>query len=235
MILGSKIAIEEFQNITKPEIAYLLGFLWADGYITKLKKWNSTIVSLEIVQDDFIDIQQTIAISGQWNYYYNRIKNKSTRQYARCTTADKKLYYFLEKMDYIANTNISPNKILYTIPERLQHYWYRGYFDGDGSFLVKKTERRMIFTSCYNQDWEFLIRLAHQLPFNYYIKICGTKKSKWSNFHIGQTLSIQQLGNYIYQNRDQDNIGLIRKYNKFLQIKNFKPVYQFPKSTLLIT
>lgn len=44
------VGLEQFKNITKPEVSYILGLLWSDGYIIKNDKEN--IIGIELIKED---------------------------------------------------------------------------------------------------------------------------------------------------------------------------------------
>ena len=46
-----------------------------------------------------------------------------------------------------------------TIPDNLKHYWWRGYFDGDGS--IRKDGKRLEISSGIKQDWSFISKLPN--------------------------------------------------------------------------
>ncbi len=222
MFLKSKINIDLFYNIQLPEIAYFLGFFWADGYIYKSKQWNSTICSIEIQDNDFQEIKKCLQLLGNWNFRLKKSKINSKKLFSKAYSADKDLYYFLLENDFDKKSGASPDKILSKIPEHLKHYFFRGINDGDGCIFVNHSNRSIIIAGSYNQDWGIFKLLCKQLNIFYRIKkrrtLRNNKIHKSSYFLISTTYDILIFGNYIYKNIKDNPLGLTRKYNKFLEI-----------------
>lgn len=214
---------ERFINPIEPEICYLLGLLWADGYIGR-NHWDYLIV-LELNETDFLSIDNLMNYIGKWYKVYIKSKNKifGKKSYEcqakiKASTSNKQLYNFLLSMDYNTKSTSSPNKILNIIPKPLQRYWFLGYFDGDGCWYIGN---RYYFksSSTYEQDWEFLHNyLSHNnIPISIPYKELKSNGTKGSHYYITKLSSIVQLGNLIYPNGFE--FGLKRKYDKYKQIE----------------
>ena len=87
-------------------------------------------------------------------YRYN-IKNKNRLDFR---IVNRFLYNFLKENDYHIKSGASASKILLKIPEHLQHYWWRGFIDGDGCFVRNERNRLNILqiTSTFDQGWSFI-------------------------------------------------------------------------------
>jgi hypothetical protein len=197
--------IEQFISIKKPEIAYLLGFLWADGYITRNE------IRLEIVKKDMTDIKKVLDSIGTWTYSDRQRKNWQV--VTRATTSNKKLMLFLKENDYDKKSYVSADKILSKIPDELKHYWFRGLIDGDGNIYPPK--KRISISGSYDQNWFFIIDLCSMMDANCNIyKIDKINKS--SVIEINGTNGCK-FGEFIYSGLI---FGLSRKYKKYLEMKN---------------
>ena len=206
-----------FLNIKTPEIAYLLGFIWADGYIRKNKNVNA--IKLDIGIKDIDNIKKIFDVVGKWNYYnYTR---DGKHKISTITTNNRPIVEFLIENDYLVKSIKSPVKILKHIPEKLKHYFFRGWSDGDGCFFYNKKAHCFSICSTYECDWSLFIKKTENLKIDSkYKKIINKKGQKNSQIIISKKESIVKFGNYIYKKFKQDNIGLMRKYEKFLLIKN---------------
>ena len=111
--------INDYINIKLPEVAYYLGFLWADGYI----KENPPNVKLSIVTEDFLNIKPTLDKIGKFSYLRRDIKN--CKPATTIALYVKNLTEFLVKNDYHIKSYCQPTKILSKISENLKHYWWR--------------------------------------------------------------------------------------------------------------
>jgi hypothetical protein len=207
-----KINYNLFTKNYTPESVYILGLIWADGYINK----KTNAISIECVKDDIDIFYPIFQKTGNFNLYYRNRENRKPQGIINCSS-----YYlsqFLKTNDYSNKSELSPIKILSLIPFELKHYFFRGWVDGDGCFYYNKKLHLMefIMSGTYNQDWSSLIILCEELSINYKITNITTKKGhQHSRFLIKKKKDIVKFGNYIYQ---KDMFGLKRKYDKFLPI-----------------
>jgi hypothetical protein len=210
-----------FTNPCTKELVYLLGYLWADGYINKnidKNKKKRYIVSLQIQHEDFLSIENIIDITGKWNKWKRKESNNNgvyRKAQQTVITSNKIIHNFLLKYNY--GYKYKNPTILSIIPNNQHYYWFRGYFVGDGCFYCGKSSKQISISSCYQQDWSFMKDLCKQLSIKYSIqRLKRNATSASSSFRITNKIGIITFGNYIYKN--YDNIGLKRKYNKFQKI-----------------
>ena len=201
-----------FLNINTPEVAYMLGLLWADGHV----QYSSHLGCVELGttypdSDVFVPI---FLDYGKWSVTTHKPKNSKHKLRYRILTSNRPLATFLFKCDYTSKSK-SPDKILSKIPDELKYYWFRGLVDGDGH--VNKDRYQITISSSYEQDWSYMINLCNQLNITYKIKQNefkqGTKNSVFMT--TGKSAAIR-LGSYIYNNREIDKLGLDRKYAAYL-------------------
>jgi hypothetical protein len=204
--------IKEFLTITKPEIAYFLGYFWADGHL--FKKTNS--IKIVIEESDALNIAKIFNNCGNWGIY--KVTNNCGTKGIAFQFTDYYLHEFLKRNDYLVKSGASADKILSRIPERLKHYWWRGYFDGDGSIDGKTT---LSITSVFDQRWLFYKKLCKKLHITYriYRRIRKDTGSKYSTVNITKRSERDRFCDYIYRNYKKDKIGLERKYNKYKSYK----------------
>lgn len=209
----------QFINVTTPEVAYILGIIWADGYVfIKPRKYYGQIneIRLTIVQDDFENIRSVFMKTGKWATPTYQQRGRKRQVY--CVTSNKILAEHLAKNDYQSKTYVSADKILSIIPAHLKHYWFRGLIDGDGCFTFGKSYRFSI-CSAYNQDWSYVEQLCKSLGIKYSIyRTISSKGHKNSTINIVNREGIKKLGEYIYNGYENDKVGLKRKYNKYLTL-----------------
>jgi hypothetical protein len=202
------INIEQFLNIQKPEVAYILGFLWADGYIIRNE------IRLEIVKDDLDHIKPILESIGTWTYSY-RDRNRNgvkTKTSGRAVTSNRKLKEFLACHDYDKKSYVSADKILSKIPNELKHYFFRGFVDGDGNIYPPK--KRITLAGSLKQDWGFISKICDELKIKHNI-YRNSNKSTNSVVEINGINGVI-FGNYIFKGNE---FGLKRKSDKFNKIK----------------
>lgn len=210
-----KVDPRQFIQPSTPEICYLMGFLWADGFLGS----NYTI-NTEIISTDANQLKKIFQSSGNWGEYHRQRKNwKSTTKFS-CSS--KLLYDHFKSIKFDQKSKgISPCKMISLIPDNMKHYWFRGYIDGDGCFYqnIKQHLNQFIISSCYEQDWIFMESLAKELNIKKFKISTQSKKSSYSQFRCTNKSDINLLGKYIYQGK---NFGLDRKKEKFLLISTDK-------------
>lgn len=207
---------EQFLNITTPEVAYILGFIWADGHIKKHKSANT--IKINISTKDFEELKKVFDKTGKWKYYHYTRKEgyKSTT----ITTNNRIIFDFLHKLDYINKSICSPEKVLKKIPIELHPYFFRGFSDGDGCFFYNNQSKYFVLAGSYEQDWSSTETLMNSLGVSFKIRRQINKIGhKSSVLTISNKDSIIKWGNYIYQNYENEDIGFKRKYDIFNIIK----------------
>jgi hypothetical protein len=221
-----------------PNFIYILGLLWADGYITKVK--NKYQISISLVDEDMKNLKHIFFEFANWKEYtydlqkYGGGNNQAQTKFLIC---DKIFHTFLRENDYQIKSFVAPNKILSLIPSELHYHWFRGFVDGDGCFYFNqkyKTSRHSFSVSGpHKQDWKFLENFCESLEIKYNVSrfLSGKATGNGSTFIVRRTKDIIKLGNYLY--KDSSFIRLERKYQKLINIcNNYTPLtrttkYQF--------
>ena len=158
-----KIDFGNFKNITEPEVAYTLGFMWGDGYIQNsgIGKTNRVAIC-ENLKEDIDSIIHIFKKTGNWNTYIRKRLNK--KEIFSVFTNNILFCEYLISKDYDKKSYTSPNKILEIIPNNLKNYFFLGLSDADGCFYIKKGHSyQFSLTSKINQDWDYMIKLCKKL------------------------------------------------------------------------
>jgi len=205
-----------FTNIHSPEIAYLLGMIWADGYVDK----KSFRIMLSISENDANQIESVVSRTGKWSIRTWQPPGKRKPQKS-FTISNKVIHHFLSENDYQSKSVSSACKILNCIPEQLQHYFWRGYFDGDGCISNRLRHgghsSQMSLSGSFNQDWTFVSKLFATL--NIEMKIQKQEaKHRYSRVVVYNMNDINTFFEYIYPEKKYDGIGLERKYGKWIEM-----------------
>lgn len=218
-LIKSKTTNVDTETFVKPitkESSYILGLLWADGHIEHGK--YKYVVNIECLSEDMDYFIPVLNTTGEW-LYYDRTR-KGRKPITKAHTSNKELNQYLSSKDYNNKSFKSPKQILKTIPSHLKRYFILGVIDGDGCFYFNEKHglRQFTITGTFNQDWEDFEQVFKELDINYKINRVSNIKSGYSQIRILNKTNIQKLGEYVYKTIKEDNIGLPRKYDKYLKI-----------------
>lgn len=209
-----KITEKTFILIDNPEKAYFLGLLWADGYIDN--HFYTTRITLV---DNLEQILESIKSLGKFKLYYHKArkdKNRSNKAKMELAICCVKLGRYLgQKLNYRNKSKDSPSKVLKKIPKKFHHYFWRGFFDGDGCISSwfhtqsQKIVSRITLSGSYNQNWLDLIKLLKKIKVRFLKEQTITNKNhKYSAIRICNKNDMKKFTDYIYKNREIDKIGL---------------------------
>lgn len=205
--------IDYFKNIDTPKKAYWLGYIAADGTISKINaRCGLTSKDLEIIKKFKSDIQSEHKISE------NVIKDKRTGNISIAYTIQ------ITNINFVLNLNkhgITKNKAdIFNVPninEKLLSYFFAGLFDGDGYVGLNKKRFRVSLISTN----EVLSFLQNYLLNNFYVKPTKLQKVSENKTNVWKLLlykgSLSFL-NWIYS--DSEFSYLSRKYYFFINNKN---------------
>lgn len=197
-----------FEKIDTESKAYILGFFYADGYITGKK------LGISLNTKD-IKILEKIKKEMKSNHNINSYETETTygkTKYSRLIFTSEKVVKDAQKLGLCyKKTNILTFPTEEQVPTNLIHHFIRGYFDGDGSAIpTKQKSFRISFLGTEN----FLTELRKKLPVESKVKLTERKKGQIvKELKIGGNKKIEQIFNFLYENA---NIYLERKINTFI-------------------
>ncbi len=211
----------QFSKNFTAESVYLLGLLWADGYLSSDKSRNKAIY-LTQVSPDSTETLEILNKTGLWGHYVRNpnAKHPTWKTSNTFYTSNPYLWDFLRENNYHIKSESSACKILKKIPENLCHFWFRGLFDGDGHCAYYKGKKYSVsIASSKDQDWSYMKELSKKILIkNFYISK-RTSKTNHSSSHFAFSSAEDCLSflNFIYA--DRNDIGLSRKYSSYLNIQ----------------
>lgn len=213
-----------FDIIDTEEKAYWLGFLTADGWISKNEQTGSGAVGIELQYGDIDHLKKfNKSISGNYQIT-DRWRTCSISKYPNkkhhmcCIRIFSIIMY-----DSLVDKGFTNNKtydfhIPYLKQDLIRHY-IRGYFDGDGCLCFTNKSFHINFTTAskmLNDDIDKILALE--------------------NFHILKSNYVDEFNTSVYRIdicRQHDklkfldwiysdcNIYLDRKYKKYLKVKKY--------------
>lgn len=134
-----------FEVIDDEHKAYWLGFIMADGCITRTEK-NGPYNRFEFnLKEDDIELLNLFQKDLESNYQI-KIKQNVNKKRDICTTICNIRISSRKLVNSLIANEITPNKtgkevLPKTIPEQYIKDFIRGYFDGDGSLTINKSFR----------------------------------------------------------------------------------------------
>jgi intein-encoded DNA endonuclease-like protein len=141
---------QDFFKKWSVDMAYVLGFLYADGNIIKTKR-GTHFVSLQVMDKEIVYKIRDVMES---NHKINQYKKLSTGNIAyRLQIGSKELFTDLTNIGLVVNK--TKRIRLPKIPENYETDFIRGYFDGDGGVWtgIRRDRKKMtqilqvVFTS----------------------------------------------------------------------------------------
>lgn len=213
---------QKFLNINSHYVAYFLGFLWADGYLS-IRKTKNISFSLEICEEDALFIEKSLDEIGKFNKFRINHKNTNQKNTIKFHSSNPIIGQFLKENDYKIKSQVSPTKILSKIPTELHRYFWLGFFDGDGFIYLVKNKIKaaeLAFTGTIEQNWMDLTLFLESIGcFNYRIeKTIRKNGSRYSTLRLSRGNEISLIGKIFYEN--ESGLGLERKKNKFITVGN---------------
>lgn len=195
------------------ELAYFMGYLWADGHLRKRVGKTGKIhyaLSMTILQDDFADIQHIFSAVGLLKVWHR--PDKGRRRAVTCMYAtNQEFNELLYKLGFANKSSGSPRQIQKFLGA-FYPYFIRGWFDGDGCICIGKRSNYLNWSGSFSQDWHCLEKLGKMLKITYHIYRVKKYNGKVSVFHVSRIADIIKLGEYMHLG----SFGLKRKMDKFL-------------------
>jgi hypothetical protein len=212
-----------FDEIDTEEKAYWLGFLTADGWISKSKKTNTCVTGIELQYGDIGHLKKfNKSISGNYKITdrwrtCELSKNKEKKNHTCCIRIFSSTMY-----NSLMNVGFSNNKSydfhIPSLPQHLIRHYIRGYFDGDGCLCYTNKSFSISFITASNSLHEGLLSILENIsikPNSYiFVNEFGTTMYRSEIHKLDDKLKFL---NWIYYNA---NIYLDRKYKKYLKVKN---------------
>ncbi len=213
-----------FNKINTEEKAYILGFLYADGYINHKRN----LIQLNLQEKDkaiLIKINNLIQPQKPLTFIasnkYNKNKHINVQNGFRMEIASK------EMTKDLLNLGCVPKKTYFLkfpkenmIPAYLFHHFIRGFFDGDGCICLFYVKNKPVSIVNFIGTKIFCQGLSNFLNKTINIKCKVNESPRYAKeiggIMFGGTRQILKFFNLIYKNA---TIFLNRKKNKFEQFK----------------
>lgn len=209
--------LDIFKEINSEEKAYWLGFLYADGYVSKVKN----VITLTLAGKD-LDHLKKFSDFLKSPYKFRRVVRKSPFSEKILVQNTLTICSCEMVQDLVGKGCIQaktfklkfPNSSI--VPVDLVHHFIRGYFDGDGSvFISKEVHHR-------SKEIEGIIHVRIMSTLDMLQGIlretmignnsCILKKGNVFDYQIKRNLRCRAMYDYLYRNA---TIFMDRKKEKF--------------------
>jgi len=219
---------------------YWLGFIAADGTVMK-NSLNIQLASKDL--DHIIKFKQHMLLE-------NPIKKRITKCNGKLFKSNSITIFSKTLITELANYHITQNKSKTLIFPQLikklknKNSFIRGYIDGDGGFTRNNNSTKLYLTGRYdflNTIRSIIIKECN-LPDSFYDKKITKNRSVFS-LEFADKIVCKQIINWLYNGSIENELFLLRKYNKIkdlidgksLNLKHYKsltPIGSTVKKTL---
>lgn len=200
---------EHFFKTWSHDMAYILGFTMADGYVKLNDKYNHSCITYELHRKD-IEILEYIRdkiYPTKKIYFYTKNDKRTKKEYQTChlTITGKIISKDLINLGCVQAKTYSKNFKIPDIPNEYRADFVRGYFDGDGT--IAGDPKWYVKIVCNNKT--FLYNILNIIKIG---KIKNYKSdSGLTSLIINSKENINNFYNFIYNG----NFYLRRKKERF--------------------
>ena len=203
-----------FNKIDSADKAYWLGFLSADGYITKNNQIGLTLS--EIDKEHIEKFRKFIGANYEIKTYKPSKTAWSENNYCRLLFTSKTMYEDLVNLGLTTNKTLDlkrPN-----IDNKYVLDYIRGFIDADGSLTsyLPKNKKSKAYNLKITSQEDILLFILENLNLSH-LKIIKYKNKNASYISIGGNKQLDDIMDLIYKD---SNYYLDRKYDKYLEFKN---------------
>ena len=192
-----------FSQIDTESKAYILGFIYSDGCLSKNK--SEVIIKIHNKDEEILKIIKEELKSDHPIHQVKGYKNKQV-----CFRfGSKKIYNDLTKI------GLSPSKtfsiVFPKLSDNLVRHFIRGYFDGDGCVSKIGKNRKLNLCNIFTASKSFKDSLCEILNFES-IEFRLYERDNGFSINIGKKESVYKFHDFMYSN---STIYLNRKYDKY--------------------
>lgn len=124
------LTIDFSKTLFPKELAYFLGFLWSDGYVTN----NPNRIAIEIAEEDGVLLQPIFEKLTTFSIYKRNREGRKPQM--TFFYSDNDIINILYSLGKYPHSSENHEKIFKYIPEKYHIWFIRGLIDGDGCFYI---------------------------------------------------------------------------------------------------
>jgi hypothetical protein len=216
-----------FNVIDSEEKAYILGFLYADGYFTtkngrvQINLSEKDVETLEMISIALLNENKVKYLKKEDNKYNSYIRGRKVNGGDMVSLT---IYCKQMTFDLKATGNESPKSLNLrypiNLPSNLDSHFIRGYFDGDGCLCIKNNStsnvKRASVDILSSEDFCKSLKFLIENYCNINTTIKLPKNSKIYKLSINGNKQCLKFTDWLY---NDSSIFMKRKYDKYLQLK----------------
>lgn len=230
-----------FEKVDSKDKVYFLGFIYADGFITK-RKQGQNVLGITLAEDEPLEKISKYIDSNKPIKIYKKVNGYSEKSYEhKLAFISDKLVSDIEKLGVIERKTLTLTFPKFLKPEFIPHF-IRGYFDGDGSVFLHKgnhkdKERYYLGIDICGTE-EFLTELKNNLPFLSKEDKCIYKELRRETncWNLKLTSNLRSLNLYHFMYKDCDDLYLSRKkkvFEDYIKDKGSETIIDIPTNDLM--
>lgn len=215
---------EYFNTIDTEEKAYWLGFLYADGYVSK-STTNQKNIGISLANIDYnhiVKFKKAISATYPIHTYVSKSGYSKNTIYSRLQITSDKMFNDLVKLGVVEHKTLTlkaPN-----IDECFYSHFIRGYIDGDGCITTHRPKNgrkivqyaiKIVGTIDILNFIKKFIEANNLLTIHKYYKRKETDSVY--NIDFGGNIQVKKFLDAIYYNA---TVFLDRKYKKYIDLCN---------------
>lgn len=212
-----------FDEINTEEKAYWLGFLTADGWISKNDKSNVGVTGIELQYGDINHLKKfnksikgNYQITDRWRTC--SISTYPNKKNHMCIIRIFSLTMYNSLVEKGFTKDKSYDCYIPHLRQDLVRHYMRGYFDGDGCFTFINKSLHINFVTASKMLNDDIIKILETENFNYTKSMFSTEfDTTMYKIHICTQEDQVRFLDWIYKDC---SIYLDRKYKKYLKVKN---------------
>ncbi len=224
------IKMDLLNNVASEKIAYLLGFMWADGSLKPIYfkgKISSFGFYMGGAANDFKNLIPLMNELGEFGIRNVILKQTDCKRQPQIHfySYDQVFCKFLYHFEYNVKSTVSPSKIISHLDKNLHSAFWHGFFDGDGSLSVDRKNycSHLSFCGAGNQSWESLTEMLDELNVKWRLlnEEYTTKTGKvhtCSKIDLSLRSDIKIVMDYILKD---STVGLQRKRDKAIELEKW--------------
>lgn len=209
--------IHYFDAIDRPDKAYWLGFLWADGHNNE-QRGNVSLSQCHKDREVVLKFQKAVDSNHNLHEKFSTISSgDKTRRYPNTNLLLTNRYFSNRLKDLGMFHDKTWRSSVPQIPADLFFHFLRGFIDGDGSICLNQSKGPQVSFSSHHG---LVKEIADKIQALLAIHVSITKSENYSVACISGNKQCSELLWHLYKESNSDS-RMSRKYLKYLDVASY--------------